>query len=310
VVFDKTGTLTTGVMTLTDALTDVDRTEFIRLVASLEAASGHPIGKAVALGADELEIELVTPDHVESLAGLGVLGSIEGHDLVVGKAKLLADRGLSVSDRWGSELTRLEEEGKTTFVAGWGGAAKGVIAVADTVRAGARQAVDRLEARGVTTVMITGDNQRTADRIAEQVGVTEVHAGVLPGEKADHVARLQSQGRSVVFVGDGINDAPALTQGDLGMAMGSGTEVAVDAGDVVLLNSDPRLVPIGIELADATLRTIRQNLFWAFAYNTAAIPIAALGLLNPMIAAGAMAFSSVSVVLNALRLRGFRPFSS
>jgi heavy metal translocating P-type ATPase len=310
VVFDKTGTLTTGVMTLTDTVTDLEKTEFIRLVASLEAASGHPIGKAVALGADDLEIDLIPVDRVESLAGFGVIGSVGGHEMVVGKEKLLADRGLAIADRWLAELARLEEQGKTVFLAGWDGEARGVIAVADSIREGAVAAVTRLKLRGVTTVMITGDNHRTAARIAEMVGIEEVHAEVLPGQKADQVARLRAQGRTVVFVGDGINDAPALTGADLGMAMGSGTGVAVEAGDVILLNSDPLLVPSGIELAEATLRTIRQNLFWAFGYNTAAIPIAALGLLNPMIAAGAMAFSSVSVVLNALRLRRYRPSSA
>ena len=307
VVFDKTGTLTTGVMTLTDAITDSGSDEFIRLVASLEAASGHPIGKAVALGADEREIDLVQPDRVESLAGFGVVGSVEGREMAVGKAKLLADNGIVVADHWLVELARHEEEGKTAFLAGWDGEARGVIAVADSIREGAGAAVTRLKLRGITTAMITGDNHRTAARIAEQVGIDEIHAEVLPGEKAAAVSRLRAQGRAVVFVGDGINDAPALTEADLGIAMGSGTGVAVEAGDVVLLNSDPLLVPSSIDLAGATLRTIRQNLFWAFGYNTAAIPIAALGLLNPMIAAGAMAFSSVSVVLNALRLRRFTP---
>jgi heavy metal translocating P-type ATPase len=306
VVFDKTGTLTSGAMTLSDASTDGDHREFLRLVASVEAASGHPIGKAVALGADDAEIDLVVPDRVESLAGVGVIGTIEGRELVVGKAKLLADRGLGIAERWLAELARLEDGGKTAFLAGWDGEARGVVAVADTIRDGAAQAVGRLGRDGLTTVMITGDNQRTADRIAGEVGIDEVHAEVLPGEKADLVARLQGMGRTVVFVGDGINDAPALTRSDLGMAMGSGTGVAVEAGDVVLLNPDPRLVPVGIELAAATLVTIRQNLFWAFGYNTAAIPIAAAGLLDPMIAAGAMAFSSLSVVMNALRLRRFR----
>jgi heavy metal translocating P-type ATPase len=309
VAFDKTGTLTTGVMTLTDAIAAGDRREFIRSVASLEAASGHPIGKAVALGADELDIELTTPDRVETMAGQGVTGSVGGQEMAVGKAKLLADQGLTIGDRWLAELTRLEEEGKTVFLAGWEGEAQGVIAVADTVREEAAGAVSRLRSLGIGTVMITGDNQRTADRIGNEVGIDEVHAEVFPGEKSDEVARLQATGRRVVFVGDGINDSPALTQADLGMAMGSGTAVAVEAGDVVLLNSDTRLVPAGIELAGATLKVIRQNLFWAFGYNTAAIPIAALGLLNPMIAAAAMAFSSVSVVLNALRLRRFQPSS-
>jgi cation-transporting ATPase V/Cu+-exporting ATPase len=305
VVFDKTGTLTTGVMTLSDAVTDGDPEQFLRLVASLEAASGHPIGKAVALGADEADIDLIVPDHVESLAGFGVAGVVEGRELVVGKAKLLADRGLRISEKWLAELARCEDEGKTVFLAGWEGEAKGVVAVADTIRDGAVSAVRRLDQLGLATVMITGDNHRTAAHIADLISIQETHSEVLPGEKSDLVARLQDEGHTVVFVGDGINDSPALTRSDLGMAMGSGTGVAMEAGDVVLLNPDPRLVPVGIELAAATLGTIRQNLFWAFGYNTAAIPIAAAGLLDPMIAAGAMAFSSLSVVLNALRLRRF-----
>jgi copper-transporting P-type ATPase V len=305
VLFDKTGTLTTGVMTLTDLSTSVSEREFLRLVASLEAASGHPIGMAVALAADDAGIDLVEPDRVETLPGFGVVGTVGGRHLLVGKAKLLADRGLAIADMWMEEMARCENEGKTAFVAGWDGEAKGMIAVADTIRDGSRTSVARLTRRGVDTLMITGDNHRTAARIGAEIGIGAVHAEVVPGEKADHVARLQSGGRSVVFVGDGINDAPALTQADLGMAMGSGTDVAVEAGDVVLLNPDTRLVPVAIELAATTLRTIKQNLVWAFAYNTAAIPLAAAGLLDPMIAAAAMALSSVSVVLNALRLRRF-----
>ncbi|MGC2239542.1 MAG: HAD-IC family P-type ATPase, partial [Acidimicrobiia bacterium] len=300
-------TLTTGVMTMSDAITDGDREDFIRVVGSLEAASGHPIGKAVALGADELGIDLVEPAHLESLSGLGVVGEIGDRQVVVGKAKLLEDRGLEVGE-WASELARLEETGKTAFVAGWDGRARGVVAVTDVVRPEAGLALARLREQQKRVVMITGDNQRTARRIAAQLGIDDVRAEVLPGEKASQISALQDEGSTVVFVGDGVNDAPALTQADLAMAVGSGTEVALEAGDVVLLNGDPRLVPAGIDLAHATFRTIRQNLLWAFGYNTAAIPIAALGLLNPMIAAGAMAFSSVSVVLNALRLRRFRPF--
>ncbi len=307
VLFDKTGTLTTGVMDLTDVVTDEEEGEFLRLVASVEAASGHPIGKAIALGADERHIELDTPDRVESLAGLGVVGSIDGHEVVVGKEKLVVDRGLLVADRWHDSMTRFEEEGKTAFLAGWDGEVRGVIAVADIVRDESRAAVERLESGGISTRMVTGDNQRTATRIAEQVGITDLDAEVMPGEKAELVRRIQAEGRQVAFVGDGINDAPALTQADLGMAVGSGTEVALEAGDVVLLNGDPRLVPTAIDLANATFRTIRQNLYWAFGYNVAAIPLAAVGLLDPMIAAAAMAFSSLSVVLNALRLKRFAP---
>ncbi len=305
VLFDKTGTLTTGVMTLTDVRTDHSEDEFIRLVASIEAGSGHPIGKAVALGADDRGIELTDPDSVESLSGMGVVGEIEGKRVVVGKAKLAADEGLVVDSRWESELAELEDQGKTAFLAGWDGEVRGIIAVADTVRPESQVAVAALHAAGVTTAMITGDNPRTAERIAADLGITEVRAEVLPGDKSDVVAAYQQRGLSTAFVGDGINDAPALTQADLGMAVGSGTDVALEAGDIVLLNGDPRLVPSAIDLATATLRTIKQNLFWAFGYNTAAIPLAALGLLNPMIAAGAMAFSSVSVVLNALRLKRF-----
>ncbi len=307
VVFDKTGTLTTGVMTLTDLNTSEPEDGFLRLVASLEAASGHPIGMAVALAADDAGIDLVEPDSVETLPGFGVVGHVDGHDLIVGKAKLLADHGLVIADTWMDEMARHENEGKTAFVAGWDGEAKGMIAVADSIRDGSGASVARLTRRGIDTRMVTGDNHRTAARIGDQVGIGAVHAEVLPGEKADHVARIQADGRSVVFVGDGINDAPALTQADLGMAMGSGADAAVEAGDVVLLNPDVRLVPVAIELAAATLRTIKQNLVWAFGYNTAAIPLAAVGLLDPMIAAAAMALSSVSVVLNALRLRRFGP---
>lgn len=305
VIFDKTGTLTTGVMTLTDLSTSISEPDFLRLVASLEAASGHPIGMAVALAADDAGIELVEPDRVETLPGFGVVGTVGGRDVLVGKAKLLADRGFAIADVWMEEMARCENEGKTAFVAGWHGEAKGMIAVADTIRDGSRTSVARLAGRGIDTLMITGDNHRTAARIAAQLGIGAVHAAVVPVEKADHVAGLQAGGRSVAFVGDGINDAPALTQADLGIAMGSGTDVAVEAGDVVLLNADTRLVPVAIELAATTLRTIKQNLVWAFGYNTAAIPLAAVGLLDPMIAAAAMALSSVSVVLNALRLRRF-----
>ena len=306
VLFDKTGTLTTGVMTLTDIKTDHAEDEFIRLVASVEAGSGHPIGRAVALGADEREIELVDPSSIESLSGMGVIGEIDGKNIVIGKAKLAADRGMAVDSRWLDHLAELESQGKTAFLAGWDDEIKGVIAVADTVRPESRDAIAALDRSGVTTAMITGDNTRTAESIGSDVGIDEISAEVLPGDKAEVVRGYQHRGLSTAFVGDGINDAPALTQADLGMAVGSGTDVAVEAGDIVLLNGDPRLVPSAIQLASATFKTIKQNLFWAFGYNTAAIPLAALGLLNPMIAAGAMAFSSVSVVLNALRLKRFK----
>ncbi len=305
VVFDKTGTLTLGAMTLSSVVTDEDEDRFLYLVGSVEAASEHPIGRGVALGAEERDIELGFPDNVESVAGNGVIGLIDGMEVTVGKAKLMADRGLHVPDRYLEALEEMEASGETTFLAGWEGETRGVLAVADRIRESSAAAVRGLHDLGAETVLLTGDNRRTADVIAAQVGITTVLAEVLPGDKSAEVARLQTQGKTVAFVGDGINDAPALTQADLGIAVGTGTDVAIEAGDIVLMSGEPRLAETAIRLARATFRTIRQNLFWAFFYNTAAIPLAAAGLLNPMLAAGAMAFSSVSVVSNSLRLRRF-----
>jgi heavy metal translocating P-type ATPase len=307
VMFDKTGTLTTGQMSLSDVVTQEDPVEFLRLVASVEEASGHPIGQAVALGADERDIEFVSAQNVESHAGLGVTGRVDGHSVVVGTDHLVAERGLLPDARLADHARRLESQGKTAFLAGWDGAVRGVIAVADEVRPESAIAIDRLRKRGLQVAMITGDNPDTARQIAGMLGISKVNASVLPTEKAGLVNQAREEG-PVAFVGDGINDAPALAYADLGIAVGSGTDVAIEAGDVVLLNSDPRLVPAAIDLASATFTTIKQNLGWAFAYNTAAIPLAAFGLLDPMIAAAAMALSSVSVVLNALRLRRFRPW--
>ena len=305
VVFDKTGTLTLGAMTLSDVVTDDDEDRFLYLVGSVEAASEHPIGRGVALGAEERGIELAFPDHVETAAGKGVIGTIDGVEVTVGKVKLMADRGLHVPDRYLEALERLEASGKTAFLAGWDGETRGVLAVADGIRKSSAATVRTLHELGVETVMLTGDNRRTAEAVAELVSISSVLAEVLPGEKSAEVARLQAQGKTVAFVGDGINDAPALAQADLGMAVGTGTDVAIEAGDIVLLSGEPRLAATAMRLARATFRTIRQNLFWAFFYNSAAIPLAAAGLLNPMVAAGAMAFSSVSVVSNSLRLRRF-----
>lgn len=305
VAFDKTGTLTSGVMTLTSFSTDADDSDFLHRVGSVEAASGHPIGKAVALGVEEREIELSEVADAEAIAGMGAVGTVDGTRVVVGKAKLLADQGLTIADRWIEQLAELERNGVTAFVAGWDGAARGVIGVADTIRPSAADTVADLHRLGLQTVLITGDNRRTAEAVAEQVGIDRVSAEVLPGDKAEVVRGLQHEGLTVAFVGDGINDAPALTASDLGLAIGTGTGVAIDAGDVVLMNGDPATTTTAVRLARRTFGTIRGNLFWAFLYNTAAIPLAALGLLDPMIAAGAMAFSSVSVVLNSLRLRRF-----
>jgi cation-transporting ATPase V/Cu+-exporting ATPase len=305
VVFDKTGTLTRGAMTLTAVVTDEDAGRFLTAVASVEAASGHPIGKAVALGAEERGIDLIPATDVTALRGSGVVGSIGDTQIVVGKAKLMADRGIHIPNRYLEALETVERRGETGFLAGWDGEVRGALGVADTVRSTASSAVGDLHEMGVAVAMLTGDNRRTAESIADDVGIDEVIAEVLPGDKAEVVQRLQHAGHSVGFVGDGVNDAPALTAADLGMAVGSGTDVAIEAGDVVLMSGDPTLAVTALDLARATFRTIKQNLFWAFGYNVAAIPLAALGFLNPMIAAAAMAFSSVSVVTNSLRLRRF-----
>ncbi len=307
VVFDKTGTLTRGAMTLTDVIADIDEPEFLRLVAAVEAASSHPIGKAVALGTEERDIVVGRADDVEAIAGRGVSGMVAGRRVVVGKPKLMADLGLVARDDQVAALERFEGEAKTAFLAGWEGEVRGVLAVADTVRDTAIQTIADLRELDVEPAMLTGDNARTAGAIAAQLGISRVAADVLPGDKADEIARLQADGSVVAFVGDGINDAPALTQADVGIAVGTGTDVALEAGDVVLMSGEPRLVVTSLRLAQATYRTIVQNLFWAFGYNVAAIPLAAAGLLNPMIAAAAMAFSSVSVVSNSLRLRRFAP---
>jgi cation-transporting ATPase V/Cu+-exporting ATPase len=305
VVFDKTGTLTTGAMSLSDLVTDEDEAVLLHRVASVEAAAGHPIGIAVALGAESRGIELGHPERLESLGGLGVVGTVDGVEVVVGKAKLLADRGLQIAERFLGELVRLEREGKTAFLAGYAGEARAALAVADTLRPSAAATVRELAELGISVGMLTGDNHVTAQTIADQLGISSVISEVLPGEKADQIQFLQRNGQTVAFVGDGINDAPALAAADLGIAIGTGTDVAVETADVVLMSGDPALIPQAIAVARRTLSAIRQNLFWAFGYNAAAIPLAAFGLLDPMVAAGAMAFSSVSVVLNSLRLRRF-----
>ena len=308
VLFDKTGTLTTGVMTPRWVETEADREEFLRLVGSLEVSSGHPVGIAVGLAADEAGVTLSDVDQVEIVPGLGVFGEVGGHVVAAGTEAFMEERGLTGSGVFASALERGQTDGFTTFYAGWDGEVKGVLAVSDSIRPETAEAVRRLRDIGIDAEMITGDNQETADRVGEAVGIETVYANSTPDSKAKRVGQLQEQGKVVAFFGDGVNDAPALTQADLGMAVGSGTGVAIEAGSIVLLRDDPRLAPVAVELAGSTLRTIKGNLVWAFLYNTVAIPVAAVGLLSPTIAAAAMAFSSVSVVLNALRLKRFKPF--
>jgi cation-transporting ATPase V len=307
VLFDKTGTLTSGAMTLVELETEENVEVFLSRVAAVELAGGHPIGIAVALGAEERGLEVATATDVELIPGMGVVGTVDGLVVVAGKPKLAADRGLRIPDRFEEAMRSWAEEGKTAFLGGYDGEVRGALAVADSVRPTSLPAVQTLREMGLQTGMVTGDNLRTAAAVARDVGVDTVIADVLPADKINEVASIQRSGRTVAFVGDGINDAPALTAADLGIAIGTGTDVAVEAADVVLMSGDPMLVPAAIRLARRTLGTIKGNLFWAFAYNLAAIPLAAFGLLDPRIAAGAMAFSSVSVVANSLRLRSYQP---
>jgi heavy metal translocating P-type ATPase len=306
VVFDKTGTLTRGAMTLVDVVTNVNRAEFLRLAGSLESGSEHPIGKAVALGAEEEDIELDAVEDFESIQGKGARGTVTGTTVLVGKPVLFSESGFNDIDEWQDTFDEISIKGNTTFLVGWDNTVQGVLSVADTVRPTSAKAIKDLHDQGISTVMLTGDSRHTASAIASVIGIDEVVAEVLPGEKSEAVQAMQANGQVVAFVGDGINDAPALTVADLGMAVGSGTDVAIEAGDVVLMSGDPATSVIAIKLARRTFKTIRENLFWAFGYNTAAIPLAALGFLNPMIAAAAMAFSSVSVVANSVRLRRFK----
>ena len=305
IVLDKTGTVTTGTMTLVDVIAaDGEHTEeILRLAGALEGPSEHPIAKAIAAGAREKVGELPAAVDFTNIRGLGVRGVVDGDDVTVGRARLFRQ----VPEQLAEVMSRAESEGKTAVVIGRDGTALGVLVVADAVKPTSADAVKELRALGLTPILLTGDNDATARTVAAQVGIDEVIAGVLPTEKVDVIKRLQVDGKVVAMVGDGVNDAAALAQADLGLAMGSGADVAIEASDLTLVRNDLRTVPDAIRLSRRTLATIKGNLFWAFAYNVAALPLAAAGLLNPMIAGAAMAFSSVFVVSNSLRLRRFTP---
>ncbi|MFG3118050.1 heavy metal translocating P-type ATPase [Streptomyces sp. NPDC048197] len=306
VVLDKTGTVTTGRMTLIGVHTGEDEGEVLRLAGALEHASEHPIARAVAEGAQEKVGVLPAPESFGNVAGLGVQGVVEGHAVLVGRPKLLAEWAIHLPAALERAKAGAEAAGRTAVAVAWDGAARAVLEVADAVKESSPEAIRRLRALGLTPILLTGDNRAVAGSVAAEVGIDEVIAEVLPEDKVNVVKRLQAEGRSVAMVGDGINDAAALAQADLGLAMGTGTDAAIEAGDLTLVRGDLRAAADAIRLARKTLGTIRTNLFWAFAYNVAALPLAAAGLLNPMIAGAAMAFSSVFVVGNSLRLRAFR----
>jgi P-type Cu+ transporter len=307
VVLDKTGTVTTGRMSLVgiSVADGVDRDEALRLVGALEHASEHPIARAIA-GAAAAAGALPAVEGFRNREGLGVEGVVDGHALIAGRPALLADWAMHLPPELDAARTAAERRGQTAIAAGWDGRATAVFAVADTVKDSSAEAVASLEALGLRPVLLTGDNETTARAVAAEVGIGEVIAEVLPADKAGVVRRLQAEGRVVAMVGDGVNDAPALAQADLGMSIGTGTDVAIEASDLTLVSGDLRAAGDAIRLSRATLRTIKQNLGWAFGYNLAAIPLAAIGLLSPVIASLAMVLSSLSVVANALRLRRFR----
>ncbi|MGQ5261001.1 heavy metal translocating P-type ATPase [Micromonospora sp. ZYX-F-536] len=310
VVLDKTGTVTTGKMTLVDVVPadGQDADELLRLAGALEAASEHPIAQAVAAGAAKAGA-LAPVEGFANAEGLGVSGTVDGREVLVGRLRLLRERGLDVPPEVEQAAADAQTAGHTAVLAGWGGRARGVLVVADVVRPTSRAAIGQLRSLGLTPVLLTGDNTAVARTVAAEVGIDEVIAEVMPADKVDVVKRLQADGKVVAMVGDGVNDAAALAQADLGLAMGTGTDVAIEASDLTLVRGDLTAAVDAIRLSRRTLRIIKSNLFWAFAYNVAALPLAAAGLLNPMIAGAAMAFSSVFVVANSLRLRRFQPVS-
>ena len=315
IVFDKTGTITEGKPKVTDVVTNgITEDDLLQLAASAEKGSEHPLGEAIVKGAEERGLTLKNLDSFRAIPGHGIEVTIDHKNILAGNRKLIVDRKISL-ENLETTSDKLAGEGKTPMYIAIDNKIAGIIAVADTVKANSKKAIDSLHHMGIEVAMITGDNKRTAEAIAKQVGIDRILAEVLPQDKANEVKKLQNEGKKVAMVGDGINDAPALAQADIGIAIGSGTDVAMESADIVLMRSDLMDVPTAIQLSKSTIRNIKQNLFWAFGYNTLGIPVA-MGLLhlfggpllNPMLAAAAMSLSSVSVLTNALRLKGFKPF--
>lgn len=304
VVLDKTGTVTHGKPVLTDVITEdnIEEMAFLQLVGSAEKQSEHPLAEAIVKGIKDKGITLFNPQEFEAIPGYGIKAKVEGKNLLVGTRRLMEKYDINVHSAK-LEMEILEENGKTAMLVAVDGQYAGIVAVADTIKETSRNAINRLKQLGIEVIMITGDNKRTAQAIAEEVGIDSAIAEVLPEGKAEEVKKLQNQGKKVAMVGDGINDAPALAVADIGMAIGTGTDVAMEAADITLMRGDLNSIADAILMSKKTIRNIKQNLFWAFAYNTLGIPVAALGFLAPWLAGAAMAFSSVSVVLNALRLQ-------
>ena len=305
--FDKTGTLTTGRMTLTAVENHHDHPDFLAVIAGVEEAAGHPIGAAVAEGARRRGVTPAEAAEVKVFPGRGAEGTVAGRRVTVGSPELMEERGIAVEQRWRNALEKARRRGETAFAGAWEGTVRGVAAVSDQTRPGAARVVAKLRERGLETAMLTGDHPLPARRVAEELGMERVHTGLLPEDKARLIEMWRAEGGAAAFVGDGINDAPALAAADVGMGMGPGSAMAVRAAPVTLMAGDPAQVVHALDLAERALRGIRQNLWWAFLYNAAAVPLAAAGLLHPMAAAAAMALSSVSVTANSLRIRNWSP---
>jgi len=304
IVLDKTGTITQGSPSVTDLLSiEFDDNKVMQFAASAEKSSEHPIGQAIVAHAEEQSIDLIDASGFEAISGKGIRANVDGKEVIIGTQQLFEEQDITVSDEAVDQLQKLENEAKTTVLVSIDGQLVGLIAVADPIKEDSKKAISAFKQMGIEPVMITGDNERTARAVAQQMGIEQVIAGVLPDQKSNEIKRLQENGHKVVMVGDGINDAPALTQADIGVAIGTGTDVAIESGDIVLVKGELSSVVQAMKLSQATFTKIKQNLFWAFFYNVVMIPLALLGMMHPLLAEAAMAFSSVNVVFNSRRLQ-------